>query len=400
MTMTFKTYNIELKMSDETKLHWLNLLNQSKNAFNFCAKLGMEEKIPCNIKSFHDTMYNRIREKFPLIPSQGAIKIYKEVLSTIRSIKSNKHKNPKTPQRKHLSLHLDKRMYSKLSVDGIYLSTKVPGKREHCTFMLYDKVKELFATYTFADPLIFARKGKLYLSVPFEVPTAPCADETSIGVDVGIKRFFVTSEGKYFKDKAYLTKRRKIRYLKRKLQSKGTKSAKRHLKKLSVKERNISKDMIQRSTSALLRSTKASIIVLEDLKRLKKNTSVTNDGYKRKRHNNALSQVPINAFKEVLMHKAQLVGKRVETVSPVYTSQTDSRTNKRDGKRQGCRYYCSDGVVLDSDWNAAINIANRGNHPHSKPIPLDGSLCFLWGKALSEASTSKERCSLGQAHVL
>ena len=375
--MTFKTYNIELIMSEETKLHWLNLLAQSRDAFNFCAQIAVEEKTPCNIKMFHDTMYNRIREKFPLIPAQGAIKIYKEVLSAVRSIKSNKHKDAQTPQRKHLSLHLDKRMYNKLSVDGIFLSTPTARSRELCTFVLYDKVKELFASYTFADPLIFAKNNRLFLSIPFEVPTAPCADETSIGVDMGMKRFFVTSEGKFFKDKKYLANRRKFRYLKRNLQSKGTKSANRHLRKLSVKERNVSKDMIQRSTSALLRSSNASIIVLEDLKRLKQNTSTTNDGYKRKRHNNALSQVPMYAFKEVLMHKAQLVGKRVETVSPVYTSQTDSRTNKRDGKRQGCRYYCSDGIVLDADWNAAVNIAKRGNHPYSSQTPLDGCLSVL-----------------------
>lgn len=375
--MTFKTYNIELIMSEETKLHWLNLLAQSRDAFNFCAQIAVEENTPCNIKMFHDSMYNRIREKFPLIPAQGAIKIYKEVLSAVRSIKSNKHKDAKTPQRKYLSLHLDKRMYNKLSVDGIFLSTPIARRRELCTFVLYDKVKELFASYTFADPLIFAKNNRLFLSIPFEVPIAPCADETSIGVDMGIKRLFVTSEGKFFRDKKYLANRRKLRYLKRNLQSKGTKSANRHLRKLSVKERNISKDMIQRSTSALLRSTNASIIVLEDLKRLKKNTSTTNDGYKRKRHNSALSQVPMYAFKEVLMHKAQLVGKRVETVSPVYTSQTDSRTNKRDGKRQGCRYYCSDGIVLDADWNAAVNIAKRGNHPCSTQTPLDGCLSVL-----------------------
>ncbi len=375
--MTFKTYNIELIMSEETKLHWLNLLAQSRDAFNFCAQIAVEEKTPCNIKMFHDSMYSRIREKFPLIPAQGAIKIYKEVLSAVRSIKSNKHKDAKTPQRKYLSLHLDKHMYNKLSVDGIFLSTPIARRRELCTFVLYDKVKELFASYTFADPLIFAKNNRLFLSIPFEVQTAPCADETSIGVDMGIKRLFVTSEGKFFRDKKYLANRRKLRYLKRNLQSKGTKSAKRHLRKLSVKERNISKDMIQRSTSALIRSTNASIIVLEDLKRLKKNTSTTNDGYKRKRHNSALCQVPMYAFKEVLMHKAQLVGKRVETVSPVYTSQTDSRTNKRDGKRQGCRYYCSDGIVLDADWNAAVNIAKRGNHPCSTQTPIDGCLSVL-----------------------
>ena len=387
-------------MSKETKLHWLNLLVQSRDAFNFCAKIAIEEKIPYNIKMFHNTMYNRIREKFPLIPAQGAIKIYKEVLSAVRSIKSNKHKNPQTPQRKNLSLHLDKRMYSRLSSEGIALSTATNGKREFCTFMLYNKVKELFASYTFADPLIFAKNDRLFLSVPFEVPSAPCADETSIGVDMGMKRLFVTSEGNAYIDKSYLSKRRKLRYLKRCLQSKGTKSAKRHLCKLRRKERNLSKDMIERSTTALLQSTKASIIVLEDLKKLKRNTSKSKEGHKRKRHNNAISQVPFYRFKEVLTHKAQLVGKRVETVSPVYTSQTDSRTNKRDGKRQGCRYYCSDGVVLDADWNASVNIAKRGNHPYMEILPQDGRIKHLIRQGSVRNLNAQELRSLGQAHLL
>ena len=387
-------------MSKETKLHWLNLLVQSRDAFNFCAKIAIEEKIPYNIKMFHNTMYNRIREKFPLIPAQGAIKIYKEVLSAVRSIKSNKHKNPQTPQRKNLSLHLDKRMYSRLSSEGIALSTATNGKREFCTFMLYNKVKELFASYTFADPLIFAKNDRLFLSVPFEVPSAPCADETSIGVDMGMKRLFVTSEGNAYIDKSYLAKRRKLRYLKRCLQSKGTKSAKRHLCKLRVKERNLSKDMIERSTTALLQSTKASIIVLEDLKKLKRNTSKSKEGHKRKRHNNAISQVPFYRFKEVLTHKAQLVGKRVETVSPYNTSKIDSRTNKLDGKRQGCRYYCSDGVVLDADWNASVNIAKRGNHPYMEILPQDGRIKHLIRQGSVRNLNAQELRSLGQAHLL
>jgi IS605 OrfB family transposase len=209
--------------------------------------------------------------------------------------------------------------------------------------------------------------------------------DTSIGVDLGMKRFFVTSEGKTFCDKDYLAKRRKVRHLKKVLRSKGTHSAKRHLKKIRRKERNLSKDMQHRAANMLLNSTDASIIVLEDLKKLKSNTSKTSEGYNRKRHNSAMSQVPFAEFKDILAHKAALVGRQVITVSPTWTSQTDSRSNKRDGKRQGCRYYCADGIVLDADWNAAVNIAIRGNHPISSVLPIDGRLSPLVGKAMSAA---------------
>ena len=371
--MTYRTYNIELTMSEETRNHWMTLLRQTRDAFNLCSNIVVSENVRLQLVPLHNACYDRLRECFPQIPSQGIVRVQKAVLATLRSIRSNKHKNASIPQRKQLSLQLDKRLYSNLCIDGISLSNGKPHKRERCGFVLYDKVRELFSTCSFTDPTIFARDGRLFLSVPFEVATPPCGGSTSIGVDLGMKRLFVTSEGKSFVDKTYLKERRKLRYLKRCLQSKGTHSAKRHLKKVSRKERNLSKDMIERATGTLLNSSEASILVLEDLSKIKVKTSKTKEGFKRARHNNALSQVPFYLFKERLTHKATLVGRQVVSVSPAYTSQTDSRTNKRDGIRKGCNYLCSDGVVLDADWNAAVNIALRANRPlSSSELPLSG----------------------------
>ena len=371
--MNIKTYNIELQMTETTRNYWMSLLAQTRDAFNTCANMVTSEKTPLSLVTVHAQCYNVLREQFPQVPSQGIIRVQKSVLAMLRSIRGNKHKNASVPQSKQLSLQLDKRLYSRLSSEGISLSNGKPQKREFCTFVLFDKVRELFSTCVPKDPTIFARNGRLFLSIPFEVPSLPCKDDTSLGVDLGMKRFFVTSEGKSFVDKEYLKERRKLRYLKRCLQSKGSHSSKRHLQKLSHKERNVSKNQIEKACNVLLRSTDASILVLEDLSKIKVKTSKTKEGFKKTRHNNALSQVPFYMFKERLTHKAALVGKQVQTVSPAYTSQTDSRTNKRDGVRQGCNYICSDGVVFDADWNAAVNIALRANHPlSSSELPLSG----------------------------
>jgi IS605 OrfB family transposase len=383
--MNIKTYNVQLQMTQQTHDYWVNILTQTRDAFNTCANIITSENTTLSIVNVHNKCYDKLREQYPQIPSQGIVRVQKSVLAMLRSIKSNKHKNSSVPQRKSLSLQLDKRLYSRFSIDGISISNGKPQKRELCTFILYDKIRELFDTCVPKDPTIFIRNGKMFLSIPFEVPSLPCKNDTSIGVDLGMKRLFVTSEGKSFIDKEYLKQRRKLRYLKRCLQSKGTKSSKKHLKSLSRKEYNISKNQIEKACNTLLHNTDASIIVLEDLTKIKIKTSKSKEGFKRSRHNNALSQVPFFLFKERLTTKAQLVGKRVETVSPAYTSQTDSRTNKRDGIRQGCRYYCNDGVVLDADWNAAVNIAFRANHPTSKILPLDGKLSVLVGKAQSTA---------------
>ena len=279
-------------------------------------------------------------------------------------------------------------MYSNLSAEGICLSNGNSHKREKCTFILYDKVRELFDTCTFSDPTVFARDNRLFLSVPFEVATPPSKGGKALGVDLGMKRLFVTSDGQYYTDKEYLKKRRKLRYLKRCLQSNGSRSAKKHLARVKKKERNISKDMLNRATNALLQCD-ANVYVLEDLKKIKYKTSRTKDGLKRTKHNNALSQVPLAEFREMLTHKATLAGKQVVSVSPTWTSQMDCRSGKRDGERHGCRYYCKDGFVFDADWNAAVNIAQRANHPFSNVLPLDGTLKFLNGRAQSIAHTMK-----------
>lgn len=371
--MNVKTYNIELQMTEVTRNHWMSLLAQTRDAFNACAKMVTSANTPLSLMSVHAQCYDVLRKQFPQVPSQGIIRVQKSVLATLRSMRGNKHKDASVPQMKSLVLQLDKRLYSNLSVNGISLSNGIPQKREKCTFVLYDKARELFSTCVPKDPTIFARDGRLFLSVPFEVQSLPCKDDTAIGVDLGMKRFFVTSEGKSFVDKEYLKKRRRLRYLRRCLQSKGSHSSKRHLNKLSHKERNVSKNEVEKACNVLLRNTDASILVLEDLTKIKVKTSKTKEGFKRTRHNNALSQVPFYMFKERLTHKAQLVGKRVETVSPAFTSQTDSRTNRRDGIRKGCNYVCSDGVVLDADWNAAVNIALRAKHPLSSSLlPLSG----------------------------
>lgn len=378
--ITNLTYNVKLKMTrdDFNTLH--NLLEQAKLAYNECASYLREANIPLDIKSVHNAVYDWMRTKYALLPAQSIIRTYKEVLSALRSIKSNTHEDADTPERKNLAMRLDKRLYANLNKEGISLTGFQKGRRKTFLFAMYDVVSRMFDKYLTSDPLIFIRNGEAFLSIPFQVPTLPLKGNKAVGIDMGMKRFAVTSDGFVFDDKKYKAKRRRIRHLKSTLKAKGTKSAKRKLKQLKRKETNLSDDFIMRMCGAIIKNTNADVLVVENLKGIKKKTSKHKNCFKKKRHNNALSQVAISKFQFVLGYKAQLVGKRVETVSPTYTSQTDCRTNKRDGKRLGCRYVCSDGVVFDADWNAAINIVKRSKHPVSNVLPIDGKLVFHTGR--------------------
>ena len=275
-------------------------------------------------------------------------------------------------------MRLDKRLYSKFSKNGIYLISNKSMKRCFATLCLYPKIEKLFNSYPTSDPLIFFKNNEFYLSVSFKFPEQVKQNENTLGIDLGCRRLVTTSNGDVIKSTDYLRQKRKIRYLKRILNSKkkNSHSARTKLKKIKHKEHNYSKQYIEKTVNYILKNNNESNIAIEDLTKIKKKT------YKKYgTHNNRISQIPFYMFKEILTYKATLYGKEVKTVSPAFTSQLDCTTNRRDGKRQGCRYYSINGNVLDADWNAAINIKNRAENVKHLisyvKLPLDGSINIL-----------------------
>lgn len=380
------TYNVKISFeNDSDRLHWINLLDKLRDVYNdMSVMIFYNNHVPLSLKEIHNLCYYPIRNAHPDVPSQSVIRIEKLLISNYRS---NKRKFK--CEKKSCSLQLDKRLYSNLTAKGINVTSSIPNKRCTASFETYEKFDELASKYVMKDPTVFCRNGELYISVTFDVPNKPVLDDTLLGIDLGIKRFYTTSDGNSVRSKDLNKLKRIIRYNKRQLQSKvkttKSHSARKKLKNLKNREANLSKQACHLMANRILQTDK-SIIVMEDLTKIKKTTSRTKEGFKRKKHNNMFSQVPFYMFKQILSYKALLKGKRVETVSPVYTSQIDCTTGKRDGVRKGCRYYSINGYVLDADWNASVNIANR-KHPVSFTVPLDGRL-NLTGRVLSTTQSS------------
>lgn len=374
-TELYITYNAEMVFpNEECRSHFMELLEQTRDAYNECVKIIYDSSIPLDIKSVHNAVYSHIRNVYPKLTSNAVIALYRDVMGAIRSIKSNKHENARIPEKINLNHKLNRYLYNRLTAEGIWLTTNTKRIRSHITFKTYQRLQEMFQRYVPGDPTIFLRDGKFYMSIPFKVPEIPLQNDTCIGVDMGERRFAITSDGIMFNDKEYNARRRKLRYLKRCLQKKGTKSAHRHSRKLSIKEQNQSTDMCRKIANAIIANTTASIVVLEDLSNIKNKTSKSKEVFKKQSHNRRISQIPFYKFKQILSYKALLNGKRVETVSPFMTSQTDCITGKKDGIRKNRRFYCKNRTVLDADWNAAVNIAQKSRHPFSFKKPLDGAL--------------------------
>mgnify|MGYP000935952739 CR=1 FL=1 len=344
-----RTYNVKLKFDKQDDYNnLLESLKLNQAAWNIIS----EERFAMTggrLKILHDKCYKKVKQKIPNIPSQFIIKAEQDVIATYKTIKSNKHKLDSPATKKNLSIQLDKRIYKWIDKSKLKITTL--DKQAVVSFVIYDKLKKLDFS-KLKDPKLFFRNGCFYLSLIFD-DNLPFVDNNNVmGVDLGLKRLISTSEGDIIKGNEFNKHKRKIRWNKRKLQSKKkSHSARTKHKKLRRREANFSRNYIHNVTKKVIQTSKANTFVIEDLSKIKSKN-------KGKKFNNRLSQLPFFAVRSILTYKAQLYGKKVETVNPAYTSQIDHR-GLVGGKRKGCRYYGSDNVVLDADVNAAINIANR-----------------------------------------
>ncbi len=351
--------NVKIVCSESERL--IHSLKTVRQAWNEISKIQFN-RTDFSLKKLHHKVYRKIRKEIPELPSQMVIKCEQDVISAYHSAKSNKHKKTKPFVKNSLSLRLDKRLCS--FRDGGITITAIGGKRVFANFVSYPHLTEFFARYKANDPLLFVRNGELFLSIPFDVPEPPLqASQLCIGVDLGIKRGTVTSEGKFIRRSKLNRIARKHQFLKAALQAKKTNAARKKLKRMARKQRNISKQFTHETVNAILK-TPADTIVIEGLRSLKTKNRGTF-------LNRLFSQWALGEFRTILGYKAQALGKRVVTVKPAFTSQEDWR-GIPSGKRQGCRYSASDKKQWDADWNASFNIARRANIPISHAPVLDG----------------------------
>src|SRR5574344_852881 len=258
------TYNIKLQFeTSQNENYWFNILKTQQDCYNYLSKLLFQDsqkskgKQILGIKVVHDKFYRILRNKFSEFPSQMVINTEQDVIAAFKSIRSNEHIITEAPEKKNLSMRLDKRIYSKFYPTSINLTSEVNNHKCIVHLLNYPKSSELFKNYLYRDPLIFNRDGTFYLSVSFDVPEKPVQNETVLGVDLGIRRLYTTSDGTSLLGKEFSRNKRKIRYLKRMLKHTNTSSSKKHLLKVRHYEHNFSKKYIELAVNELLKTDKS-----------------------------------------------------------------------------------------------------------------------------------------------
>jgi IS605 OrfB family transposase len=204
------------------------------------------------------------------------------------------------------------------------------------------------------------RKGKFYLAVVIDIPDQPKGDEPEdwIGVDLGITNIATDSDGNIHSG-AQVTAVRDRRLAHRsRLQSKGTKSAKRRLKKLSGKERRFATDVNHTISKRLVAQAKDTDrgLRVEDLTGIRQSRKPVRKAQRAARHRWAFHQLRL-----FIQYKATIAGVHVQLINPAYTSQECQRCHHtEEANRSGEKFRCrACGFNEHADRNAAVNIRFR-----------------------------------------
>jgi putative transposase len=176
----------------------------------------------------------------------------------------------------------------------------------------------------------------------------------TIGLDVGLNHFYTDSDGETVENPRYLRKSEKaLKRLSRRLSrtEKGSKNRAKARKKLGCKHLKVSR---QRKDFAvkLARCVSMSndLVAYEDLK--------VRNLVKNKKLSKSISDAAWSMFRDWLEYFGKVLGVATVAVSPHYTSQNCSRCGSVVKKSLSTRTHrCGKCLlVLDRDWNAAINI--------------------------------------------
>ncbi|WP_327412211.1 RNA-guided endonuclease InsQ/TnpB family protein [Streptomyces sp. NBC_01233] len=207
---------------------------------------------------------------------------------------------------------------------------------------------------------LIERDGVFYLIAVCDIPEAEQYEPDGfIGVDLGIANIATTSTGYRAAGRGLNRHRKRQLDLRRKLQAKGTKSAKRLLKKRSRKEARHTANVnhIVSKTIVTTAERTGSGIALEDL------TGIRSRVRLRKDQRTSLHSWSFHQLAAFVEYKAKRAGVPLVYVDPAYTSRQCSecghidRRNRADQATLACR---SCGALMHADDNASHNIRRKG----------------------------------------
>lgn len=348
-----------------------NTLIKANEVCDEISEISFDKRI-FNTYKLHHEVYYHIKESSGLSAQMTARCISKVTDSYA------KDKKVKREFKRFGAITYDSRILS-YAKNGISIWT-VDGRLKKIPFICHNSN---YFSYIKGEADLVFKKGNFYLYQTVEVPEEKMVNvEDFIGVDFGQTDIAVLSDGTNYNSEQLKKVRKKYSKVRASVQSKGTKSSKRLLKRLSGKERRFVSINNHTIAKQIVQKAKAENkgIAIEDLSSIRKTAKP-----KSKVQKTELNRWSFYQLRQYLTYKSLLSGVPLIVVSPAYTSQTCSVCNHI-GERNGKHFRCKNcGNTADADHNGALNIATWGrtvNHPESSTM-----FCSLHHLVSSKAPT-------------
>jgi putative transposase len=384
-----RTIVVQLNPTPEQAQVLKRTLAEHTACFNTVARYGFAEKCSNGVE-LHKQTYYPLRAQFPDLPAQlvcaARVKATEAVRSALTWQKKHEQQYPKRvekakkrhkpipifkpvrcPHSKTAPIRYDQRSYW-VKWDSLTCSLATVAGRGEMGFTVPKHAVQYLGGKVCSADLCY-RKGRYFLHIVVSLPAPTVApSQEVIGVDLGLNRPAVTSTKHFLGERRWKEQERRIFRLRRRLQAKGTKSAKRHLKRLSGKlfrqrrdhDHVLSKRIVQNATLG-------STIVIENLSHIRERAQMRKGEGQRRLHSWSFDQ-----FHCFLSYKAEARGIQVVKVDPRHTSQQCSQCEHqaRNNRRSQSLFLCrACGYQLNADLNAAKNIRDK----HLACLAQDGT---------------------------
>lgn len=381
-------------IDDETAQAFSNTMCKYRDACNFISQYIFEHAFELKQSKLNKALYHDLRDKFEL-KSQMAQSAIKTVIARYKTVKTQLFQHPfryDTGKKDGKGRGIWAQIYRDLTWlwqpinfkrpqldlqrgrDWSYLSTTnqlslntLNGRRK-VDFVCKGFDQYLDQTkWKFGSLKMLQLRGKWYihLSATTAIPEFEAEQAVHVvGIDRGL-RFLAAcydEKGKsiLFSGQKILRKRHKYKKLRAELQAKGTKSAKRRLKKIGQRENRWMSDVNHRLTKTLIDHYGSNTIyALEDLTDVR---FATEKSPKDQRYE--IVSWAFYQFEQFLTYKANLNSSAVVKVPAKYTSQRCPKCGRihKDNRDHEVHLYTCDkcGYKSNDDRLAAMNIQFLG----------------------------------------
>lgn len=375
---------LKLDVTDETAQAFADMCYQYMLACDAVSAYVFEHDFCINSVTLSQLLYSDLRGEFRL-KSQMAQSAIRTVTARYKTVNTQLKDNPAkfrcdgkwyTQYRdmrslqKPLHFHrpqadlVRNRDYS--FTDGMgRISINTLGKRVSCPFAVPETAKKfLDGSWSFGTAKLVQMKGNWYLhiSATKEVPDFTRDDVTNVvGIDRGL-RFLETvydssQKTSFVSGQQIMEKRKKFDSVRAQLQSRGTKSAKRALRRISGRENRWMSDVNHQLSKTLVRKYgTGALFVLEDLN----DVSTETRNFHTPEQSHDLRNWAFYDLETKLTYKAHEAGSEVLKVDAAYTSQRCPRCGQihKENRDHKMHVYTCDrcGFRTNDDRVGAMNI--------------------------------------------